>query len=79
VVVLVLRIVAVLDQGLALLGEAIGQALQEQQPQDVVLVVRRVDGPTQDVGGRPQVAFELLAGELARGRRGGGLLAVGRR
>jgi hypothetical protein len=56
--------VAVALEGLAFLLEAIRQALEEQQAQDVVLVVAGIDAAAKDVGRGPQVAFQLLAGEL---------------
>ena len=55
-------------EGLAFLLEAIRQPLQKQQAQDVVLVVAGIDAAAKDVGRRPQVALQLLAGQLFAGR-----------
>ena len=56
--------IALGDELLALLVEAVGQPLEEQQAEDEVLVVAAVDRAAQDVGRGPEVAFELLAREL---------------
>jgi hypothetical protein len=53
---------------LGLLLEAIVRALEEQQPENVVLVVRRVDTPAELVRGRPQMIFESLERERVRFR-----------
>ena len=42
-----------------LLGEAVGEALQEEHREDVVLVVAGVDLATEDVGRAPQLGPEL--------------------
>ncbi len=68
VLVGVLGVVAALDQGLALLVEAVRQALQEEQAEDEVLVVGGVDRTAQDVRRRPEVAFEAVDGEALAGR-----------
>jgi hypothetical protein len=44
--------------------EHVVEALEEQQAEDVVLEVRRVDGAAQDVGGLPEPGFEGVEGEL---------------
>ncbi len=67
---------AVGDELLGLLLEAVGQALEEEEAEDVGLVVAAVDRPAQDVGGRPEVPLELL--DAQRFRRGGGRLDLGR-
>jgi hypothetical protein len=59
--VFLLGINALLDQSLAFLVEAVRESLQEQKPEDVVLVVAAIDGPTQNIGSGPEIPFELLA------------------
>ena len=44
---------------LDLLGEAVGEALQEEHREDVVLVIAGVDLAAEDVGGAPQLGLEL--------------------
>ena len=51
------------DGVLHLLVEAVGQPLQEEDGEDVVLVVGGVDLAAQDVGGLPQLRLQLLRGE----------------
>ena len=56
----VLLVAAGLGQrGLILLVVDIGDALEEQQREDVGLEVGRIHRPAQDVGGFPEVRFEL--------------------
>src|SRR5207248_128349 len=54
---------------LTLLVEAVGEPLQEEQPEDEVLVVGGVDRPPEDVGRRPEVSLQALAGELLTDRQ----------
>ena len=68
VLVDVLRIGALFDQRFALFVEAVSESLQEEQPENVVFVVGRVDRPAEDVGGGPKVAFELIDRETIAGR-----------
>src|SRR5690606_15600603 len=42
----------------------VGDVLQEQRHQDVVLVLRRVDGAAEGVAGGPGGLVDLLLGEL---------------
>ena len=49
-----------------LLVEPVGEPLQEEDREDVVLVVGSVDLPAQDVGGLPQLRLELLSGQRHR-------------
>ena len=42
-------------------SEAVGEPLEEEDGEDVVLVVGRVDLPAQDVRGLPQLRLELLS------------------
>ena len=54
--------------------EHVVEALEEQQAEDVVLEVRRVDGAAQDVGGLPEPGFEgveleFVAGEFTQDRK----------
>ena len=52
-----------LQRGLRLLVEDVAEALVEQQREDELLVVARVDGPAQERGRAPEVGFELLLGD----------------
>lgn len=55
------------ERGL-LLVEAIGEAFQEEEAEDEVLVVARVNRPAEDVRRRPEVALQPIDGEpLVRG------------
>ena len=47
------------DGSLDLLGEAVGEPLQEEHREDVVLVVAGVDLAAEDVGRAPQLGLEL--------------------
>ena len=49
---------------LVLLVPHIRQALEEEQREDVLLVVARVDQPAQQVGGAPEVRLELLLAQM---------------
>jgi hypothetical protein len=60
-----LRILVLGQARLVLLLPHVTEPLVEQQPEDVVLEVAGVDRAPQEVGGAPQVAFELGKGELA--------------
>ena len=65
----------VVDRALHLLVETVGEALEEEDGEDVVLVVGRVYLPPQDVGGLPQLALEFLAGQR-HGVSSGGLYCL---
>ena len=54
------------DGVLHLLVEAVGEPLQEEDREDVVLVVGCVDLAAQDVGGLPQLRLQLLCRERHR-------------
>ncbi|MDB6132767.1 MAG: hypothetical protein JWM59_1010 [Verrucomicrobiales bacterium] len=47
------------QSGLMLLIVDIGETFEEQQRKDVALEIRRIHRPAQDVGGLPQMGFEL--------------------
>lgn len=49
---------------LALLLEPVRQTLEKKQTEDEALVVRRVDGAAQNVGGGPDVTLKLIARQL---------------
>jgi hypothetical protein len=51
------------QRGDGLLIEDIAQSLEEQQREDELLVVARVNRPPQKHGGSPQVGFKLLLGD----------------
>lgn len=68
------RRLALGDELLGLLLEHVRQALQEQEPEDEVLVVRGVDGAPEDVRGAPEIPLQLVDRELVGGRLGAGLL-----
>lgn len=53
------------DYPLPFILELVGGTLQEQHPEDVLLELRGVHLPAEDVHGREEVAFELGEGELA--------------
>ena len=50
------------DSMLNLLGEAVGEPLQEEHREDVVLVVAGVDLAAQDIGGAPELGLECTGG-----------------
>src|SRR5206468_7168758 len=54
---------------LALLVEAVGQPLEEEQAEDEVLVVGGVDRAPEDVGRRPEVSLQARACELLADRQ----------
>ena len=54
------------DGILNLLVEPVGEPLQEQDGEDVVLVVGRIDLAAQDVGGLPQLGLKLLSAQCHR-------------
>ena len=56
------------QRGLRLLVEDVAEALVEQQREDELLVVARVDGAAQERGRAPQVGFELLLGDAGAHR-----------
>ena len=56
-----------LQRRLVLLVMHVGEALEEQEREDVGLEVRRIHRPAQDVGGFPEVRFELIEGDGVRG------------
>lgn len=49
------------------LVKGVGQTLQEQHAEDVILVFRRVHVAAQDIGGFPQEGFKLLQADLLGG------------
>lgn len=60
-------------QGLALLVKDIGHALEKEHPEDIFLLLGRMHGAAQNVGGFHQEGFELGEGDLA-GRQSRALL-----
>ena len=58
------------DELLGLFLEPVGQALQEEQTEDIGLIVAAVDRPAQNVGRRPEVLLELRDAQRVRRRIG---------
>ena len=55
------RLVAgLVERGLILLVPHVGEPLEEEQREDVLLVVAGVDQASQELGGAPEVGLELL-------------------
>ena len=52
-----------LQRCLVLLIMHVGEALEEQEREDVGLEVRRIHRPAQDIGGFPEMRFELIEGD----------------
>ena len=68
----------VLDDAFLCLFIGIGQALQEQHPEDVVLELRGIHAAPQDVGALPQKRFQLAERQFLADLKGGfHALAVG--
>ena len=63
-------LVAGLVEGVAvLLVPDVGEALEEEQREDVLLVVAGVDQAAQEVGGAPEVRFQRLLAQVFRANR----------
>jgi hypothetical protein len=56
------------QRGDGLLIEDIAQPLVEQQREDELLVVPRINRPPQEHGGTPEVGFEVLLGDAGHFR-----------
>ena len=60
-------VAGLVEGGAALLVPDVGEALEEEQREDVLLVVAGVDQPAQEVGGAPEVRLQRLPAEAFNG------------